>query len=328
MATKSKLRAGRRWKLTAGGVESLSREYVVVLDGGVPLAADGELDHNALHVVGIPAIGSTHPAYAYLFVDGYDVEEGAQGDRNTLRVTVNYKADVLKSEGGSGEEGDEPWECAVEEWGWNDGTAQRELNAAVDGTPVLNSAQDPFDSVPQVDSPAPVFTKTFRSVDRVSGWNNYLCKVNKGVVSIGGISFPARTLLCTVAERRILDGSKWNYRYNVNIRYRSNKVKIEGGMNPVEIGWDVSVTDTGMREWDPAGGGKKVLIRVMDEETGKMSAISSPVLLDGSGRAQTPPSGTAAAKPYNFRYQAYEEVDFASWLYSEPPITTPQNGGS
>ena len=92
---------------------------------------------------------------------------------------------------------------------------------------LLNSAGDPFDSVPKVMVPAPVFTKVMKFKARQSGWASAHCKVNGAPVEIGGVEFPTGSLLCTVAEKRIIGSKDWKYQYTVRLRYKSNLVVIE-----------------------------------------------------------------------------------------------------
>ena len=195
--------------------------------------------------------------------------------------------------------------------GWDDGTDERELTADVNGVPVLNSADDPFESVPKVTAPAPVFTKVVSFASRQSGWANSMCKVNDSSVTIGGKSFPIGSLLCTVAEKRIIGSSdNMKYQYTIRLRYKSNRVKVEGDSTVTDIGWDVAVVDAGMREYVD---GEKVLIRVKDKEKGTMCTITSATLLNGIGGKLDDDED-----PYVFRFQAYERASFPGWFYSEP----------
>lgn len=310
----SQLLAGRKWTVSSKGFDDLSREYLVRLDGGAPLGPNGEI----ASFPGVPAIGSVHPNIGYLYADHYEVSEGSDKDKHTLRVTVKYKPQDIMDDAPSGST--EPDDSAVEEWGWSAGTEQHELVTDATGTDVLNSAGDPFDSVPTVDSPAPTFTKVIRTKTRRMGWFGYNCKVNSGSVTIGGVSFDAKTLLCAIAEQRIIGDGEWKYRYTISLKYRTNSVDIANSGSPIEIGWDVAIADTGMRQIDQQTG-EKVLIRDEDPETHKMATVSSPTLLDGQGHKQT--SGYNAV--HNFRFAAYETTTFPNWFYSEPGAVTPQN---
>lgn len=307
MAHVSQLLAGRKWAVSSKGMDELTREYLVKLDGGAPLTENGELTS----FPGVPAIGTAHPSIAYLFADGYDVTEGGGNDKHTLRVKVKYKPKEISDDTQQGDE--ETSESEVEEWGWSAGTEQHELATDVTGKDVLNSAGDPFDSVPNVDAPAPVFTKVLRTKKRRSGWFAYNCKVNQGSVNIGGETFAAKTLLCTIAEQRLINEGEWKYRYTISLKYRTNEVDIGHSNSTTEIGWDIAVADTGMREIDQNSGEKR-LIRTKDPETGKMATVTSHALLDGQGHKLS----DEYKYIYNFRFAAYKTTDFPAWFYSEP----------
>lgn len=305
MATQVKQKAGREYDVDGNGISSLSRDYIVIQDD--VMDADGEV----VSFTGIPAIGSAHPNFHGLVVKDYKIKEGSGSDKKVLTVTVNYEPVELEE---IDLDDDEKDTCAVDEWGWDDGTDERELTTGVDGTDVRNSAGDPFESVPRISVPAPTFTKVMRFKTRQTGWASHRCKINSSDVTIGGVSCPAYTLLCTVGEKRIFGNKDWKYQYTVHLKFKSNKVDLNNSGTPTEIGWDVAVADAGMREVDTVTGEKK-LIRVMDKETGKMCAVTSATLLNGNG-------GKADDNypAYNFRFQAYERTSFPAWFYSEPNL--------
>ena len=303
MAIQVKQKDGRKYQVDGSGITSLKRDYLVIQDA--VMGADGEAETFS----GVPAIGSAHPNYSGLYVQSYDVQEGMGKDKKVLTVTVNYGPKTTETSG----EGSEAVTCQVDEWGWDDGMDEKELTEGVDGTPVINSAGDPFESVPKVSVPAPVFTKVMKFASRQSGWATAHCKVNSSAVTIGGQEYPIGSLLCTIAEKRIIGNVDWKYQYTVRLRYKSNKVKIEGANTVTDIGWDIAVTDAGMREINASG--DKVLIRVKDKETGKMCNVTSATLLDGQGGKLE-----EGDDPYNFRFQAYERASFPSWFYSEPSL--------
>ena len=306
MSLSIKQKDGRRWSVDAGGIKSLKRKYQVILDAVT--GADGE----AVSFTGVPAIGTAHPSYSYLFAESYDVEEGEGKDKKTLTVYVNYAPRTTETSGS----GSDAVTSQVEEWGWDSGSAERELTDAADGTAVLNSAGDIFDRVPTISVPASTFTKVMKFTTRQSGAAACDCKVNASAVTIGGRTYPIGSLLCHVAEKRIIGDPDWKYRYTIQLQFRTNPVKLAGSNSATDIGWDVAIVDAGMREKDSATG-KLKLIKAVDPETGKRCAVTSPELLDGSGKAVVR-SSSSTPKPYNIRFQAYERVSIPSWFYSEP----------
>lgn len=266
----------------------------------------------------IPAIGTVHPAREGYYVTNYEVRQPQGAAKNTLDVTVKYGAQSFVTEGGGS--GEPEYVSLIEQWGWDDGTTQRELITAADAnkTPVLNSAKDPFDSVPQIETPAPTFTKVVRFAARKAGWFDYNCKVNDQSVTIGGISFPAGTLLCTIAETIDIANFNWPFKYSIRLRYRTNKALIAGETaNLTECGWDAVVCDAGMREVDSTTGQLK-LIQIVSAETGMTANVTSPELLNGNGQAVTRGSGVSTVAPYNFRFKAYEDASFPAWFVSQP----------
>ena len=304
MSTVSKQKDGRKYSVDSGGITTLKKDFIVVQDA--VMAENGE----AVSFPGVPAIGTAHPSFPGLYVQSYDVQEGEGKDKQTLTVTVNYGPQTTETSG----TGQDAVTVAVDEWGWDDGTDEKELVTGVDGTPVLNSAGDPFESVPKIMAPAPVFTKVMKFKTRQSGWANSNCKVNSSAITVGGVSCPIGSLLCTIGEKRLIGNADWKYQYTVHLRLKSNMVKIAGANTLTDIGWDVAIADAGMRELDEDSGEKK-FIRAIDKETGKMCTVTSAALLDGQGAKLAD-----GEEPYNFRFQAYERASFPSWFYSEPTL--------
>ena len=307
MSTEVKQRAGRKYSVDSSGISTLKKDFIVIQDA--VMSADGEV----VSFPGVPEIGSAHTRFPGLFVQTYDVQEGEGKDKRVLIVTANY-GPVTTETSGSGQDATT---CVVEEWGWDDGTDEKELTCGQDGTPVLNSAGDPFDSVPKVMTPAPVFTKVMKFKTRQTGWNGATCTVNSEQVTIGGISFPAGSLLCTISEKRIIGDAEWKYQYTVRLRYKKNLVKLGGSNALTDIGWDVAVVDAGMREKD--SNGKSRMITRIRSETGKSCEITSPELLDGEGHAVNR-SSDSTPTPYLFRFQAYARATIPTWCYSEPTL--------
>ena len=308
MADTVKAQDGRKWSVDETGCTSLKVKYKVLRDAVTALGAE------PVSIAGIPAIGAVHPLYDDLCVKSYEFEEGESSAKKTVVVTVTYE----KKDDEETPEGSED-SFVVEEWGWDAGTEQHELTDGKDGTAVLNSAGDVFDRVPMVSAPAPVFTKVmkYRTLPSVSSYN---CKTNSSAITIGDMSCPIGSLLCQACYKRIFGDSNWKYRVTIRLQFKSNPVKLSGSNAFTDVGWDVALTDAGMRELDNTNGGLK-LIKQIDAETGKRMTVTSPELLDGHGSAVNRGAGAATPTPYNIRFQAYERTSFPSWFYSDPGMS-------
>lgn len=314
----TKVKAGRGYKVTQNGAEDVDIKYQLVLQE--PLGAN-EIPTS---FAGVPAIGSEHPTRPGFYALTYDVSQPDGAAKHTLDVTVHYgPASITETPSP-----DEPTKIeAVTEWGWDDGTGDKELVTSVAvgneaAKPVLNSAGDPFDSVPTVNVPTPTFTKVIRCSERKTGYSAFMCTVNDRAVEIGDYTCPAGTLLCTVAEKKIIGEWRLPYEYTIHLRYRSNIVtNTYPPAQANEIGWDAAVTDAGMREIDDTTGQLK-LIQVISKETGQPATVSTPELLDGHGkRVQRTSQGEAT--PVVLTFHAYKRTEFPEWFYSEPPTPEP-----
>ena len=303
------LKDGRKWQVNSDGINSLTRTYVIQLDTN-NLGENSEFINFASY--GIPDIGSSHPSFHYLKVLSYSVDEGEGSEKKLIKVICNYG---LESEEDGAAEGEEN----VEQWGWEAGVDTKEVTYnqlnSKEGT-LLNSAGDVFESVPVCEYPAPVFVKVIKSKSRKS-WLQYNCKLNQNSITIGSMICPQKTLLATVSEQRIFGDPEWNYRYTVQLKYKSNYANLGFGTNPIEYGWDIPIVDCGMRELDSDG--KLKVIMQVDQETKKPCAVTSPELLDGEGHVVKREEGTKS-NPYIIRVQAYEIESFPSEMYSEPNL--------
>ena len=301
MATK--LKAGRRYSVDSDGIRDLKRTYIVVQDS--TLGTNGE----TASFTGVPAIGTAHPNHSGLKVASYDVKEGEDNDKKILEVTVNYSTETTETGTPSGSSTE-----LVTEYGWEDGTTDRDLVAdAVDGSPIVNSAGEPFESSPRIVAPAPVFVKTVKYKTKKNDWAGCFCCVNSSSVTVGGVTCPACSLLCTVSEK-MLFGEAWTYQYTVRLRYRSNPVALNGSGSATDIGWDVAIIDAGLRELKTVSNQSKlVAISVIDKETGKRCEVTKPALLNGQGAALA-----ANGTPYAMRFRSYARVSFPNWFYSAP----------
>ena len=314
--TKTVVKAGRNYKVTQNGPGDASIKYQVVL--AAPLGAN-ELP---MEFTGVPKIGSEHPTQKGLFATEIAVSQPDGAAKSTLDITVTYtRANITETPGDPG--ADPPTVDTIEavtEWGWDDGTGEKELVSTVETSPkaVVNSAGDPFDSVPTVSVPTPTFTKVVRSSAR-KPYSAYLCTVNDRALTIGDMTCPTGTLLCSVAEKKVIGEWRLPYEYTVRLKYRSNIVpNAETGVD-TEVGWDATAVDAGMRELDTSASPPALkLIQIVSKETGQPATVTAPELLDGHGHAVTRTSA-GAAQAVVLTFPAYRRTQFPEWFYSEPP---------
>lgn len=309
MAT-AELLDGRRWSVEKRGRTSLTRRYLVRRES----APTGDSSEEAATYTGLPAIGSAHPEDDNLVVKGYDIEEGTGANKKAVVVTVKYEAADQEFNGGTATTAAE----AVESWGWHSGSVGRDLtHDVVTGAQVLNTFGDPFDSVPQVDRPSPVFSKVVKFKSRKSGWIELIDCVNNAEVTIGGVKCAPYTLrVVQVDEERLIgDEYGFKYRYTVGLQRMSNKVKLEGGDTETEIGWDVAVVNQGCRGMIEDDDGNLNPGRFADADAdGNMVPVSLPVLMDADSKRI---DGNNPV-PYMMRIQAYVRATIPGEFYSEP----------
>ena len=315
---KTVAKAGRSYKVDVNGPSDVDQRYQVVLDG--PL----DMDELPDEFPGVPKMDDPHPNRPGYYVRSLEITQPEGSAKSTLDVVVHY-GPVDITETPDDPEAQEPTmlPTLVSEWGWDDSTGERELVTSLDNPPkpVLNSAGDPFETVPTVSTPTPTFTKVLRMGGRVPAWGSYSCTVNDQSVTIGSMTCPARTLLCTISEKKLVGEAAFPYEYTVHLKYRSNRIKSNGAAAQ-EIGWDLAIVDAGMREVDDTTHELK-LIQVTSAETGQPATVTSPELLDGAGHRITRGSGTNP-EPHILVFQAYPRVRFPAWFTSEPPTPVAQ----
>ena len=188
------------------------------------------------------------------------------------------------------------------------------LKDAQTGKALLNTAGQPFDSVPQIEIPSPVFTKVLKTKSRMGGWPSFQGKVNSGAVTVGGVSCAKHALRCVQLDCERLWGDEFGYlyRYTIGLQLMQNKAVIEGGSEE-DIGWDLAIVSAGTMELRE-GADVATPIKVVSAETGKEVFVTNPVLLDKDGKAML----ERGAEPYALRFSPYQEASFPGDFYSEP----------
>lgn len=312
MSMTAKLKGYRKWHVDqAGGIDQLTARYQAIRDANP--AGDGS-DLLAT-VTGLPPVGEAiDESHPNLIVRGYSFEEGEANEKRVLTIDVNCS---LRDPQNWDVSQFPPRGQAIQDISFKTGSVSRDfVSDAITGKLVLNSAGQPFDSVPQVDRPAHTFTKVVKSKSAQS-WAQYFGMVNSSQITVAGFTCDPHTVRCVQADRLKLWNDEFGFveQWTIGLQIMSNLVKIEGGSTPTEIGWDIAVVDQGTMELVYHGEGSTTLeqIMVQSKETGKMMAVSQPVLLDGSGHAML----AAGSTPYAMRFSPYKETTFPSDFYSE-----------
>lgn len=320
---------GARYEVTPNGATSISQIYQIVLSR--PLLPGELITTFTDGTNSVPAIGTEHPNRPGYYAAKYAVSQPRGVAKSTLDLTLTYEPigptkDVILDP----EEEPQTVDSLVVEWGWSDGTTSRELLRGVDNneTPVVNSAGDPFETVPTVETPAPEFVKVVKFKTAQTYWK-YMCTINAAQMTIGSVTCPANSLLCTVCEKLNIGDEVWPYQYTIRLRFRSNIIKRTYASAAEEIGWNVAVVDAGMRELDETTGKPKLI--TIQTGNNMEATVTSPELLDGNGRKTTDdPTVGGYRQPVLLVFQAYKTETFPDWFTSKPGNNVPppnNNGG-
>ena len=314
MSLKAELQGGREWESNASDIiTSLKRTYIIDR-GGLPAGTAAD-EISAAGISGLPTPGSQHsPRFPDLVASSYKWREGTGNDKRMLFCDVGYTCrETAESEANKAPRG-----SPVEQWGWKSGTVSRDLvRDAGTGRMVLNSVGQPFDSIPQIDIPAPVLTKVMKTMSQKSAWASHFGKINAAAVTVGSVNCGAHCLRCVQFDEEKLwnDDFGYQWRYTIGLQLMANPVKVNGGQAATDIGWDVAIVDCGTMEINPGDGSNAYIvpIKVTSHETGKEVFVAQPVLLDGQGHAML----EQGAEPFAFRIQAYPATTFPSAFYDQ-----------
>lgn len=303
------LLSGREWSVTKDGENVVATGVTATYE--VFFAT--HVDNAALFtsVTGLPAIGAAHPSFPGLFAQGYKVKEGEGSEKNRYEIGVEYAPVSVTGTPEEGEEGVQP-ECYVESIGWRTGSVARDFVVdAETGVAVLNTAEQPYESVPQVDRPSPTWYKVFKTKARQSSYVDYYGSVNGSEMTVGGHSCAKDTLRCVQADEEMIfnDPAGYKYRYSIALQYLSNKVKLRDAKKETECGWQLALVSTGTVKRN----GLFILRITVKDDDGNSVPVSAPVLLDADGDFNP-----RRENPYTVEYVAYPRTDFPSIFTSEP----------
>lgn len=271
-----------------GALESFMDTYTVVM------ASDSD-EPTPENVTGLPAYGSRYAANEKLRVR--DVKFTQKDPRSRVwTVEVSYKSATM-TVSQQGQEGDgTDWDVS---WGMAESSADITSDLYEDG-PLVNSAGDPFDSVPQKTCFAPEITletdsATFPAAYARSGF------VNSEPITICGVKFGRNcALLRVIVASSGNEARPFHVTYTVTGRINcipANSVPtwLNTGASTEatgDIGWNEALVQCGfncMTGSEAEGGGDKVKITITDAE-GNVREPSVPMPLDENGRLADAPA--------------------------------------
>ena len=251
-----------------------------------PLAADG-----------LPAIGDEWPTDTKLIAENYETTQDPAAHGKRWEVVVVYR-----TAGAVQNVGETPTYRLVNR-AWGPSGQQRDVTFdVITGEPVVNSAGDPFDGVPQapVGGTEVVITRLEKSQPHTV-LGDRQCTVNDAETTVAGFTFAAKTayLEITCKETEI---TAWPYEYTYKVTQRVNQVKPNNGAELADFGWRFPILDQGYRRLD--GGVAVAIMEEKDGDDGTESPVTRPVLLDGAG-------DVAAAGV--FEHLVFDGIPAADW---------------
>ena len=235
-------------------------------------------------VTGLPEIGAKHPLDNDLTVSELRVREHQPGE--LLRVVEAVYTRGMEESEGSGSQSTSIGKLVALDYPVYTQTGDL-VQDQVAPSPVLNSAGDVFDSVPQFETLFTGVHFTRRVADFPSAALALSGSVNSAQVKIYGLTFEPRTARARVTARYTFDGSKRPWELDVTIEPRHNFVDTNqqyrgatiGSYTNGDIGWDVAILDCGFQYLHQ---GEKIRFTVL-AENGTESAPQLPQRLKADG---------------------------------------------
>lgn len=234
-------------------------------------------------IVGLPAKNDRHPQYPYLIRGGLEFRSAAERSGSVVWfVSVAYAPSGASTSysGGSGSGSAATIACRILAREWPIYASQVDLATAVDGTPVLTPAGQPYDRVPTI-------TRRLvgaRVVRAESGWPAVAIgldnTINSAAVTVLGIAFAKhRARLEVTVEDTLAVGSDDRYRVTYDVIPASCPYSVDG--DPAEAGWDLPLLACGYAYLDGDGN----LVRATDpsDDGGEPTPSAQPVLLAADG---------------------------------------------
>lgn len=284
-----------------GGGATIVDVWAVLLDDGVrPVASDFAND-------GFPQLGDAagdNGVLSSMVVTQIKWSQDAPRSR-VWRATVTYSPGEKQSseQGGS--------ESTIYNKSWGFRTVQMDLvQDANDGRAVVNSAGEPFDSVPQREVFVPVVSFSVLSNQNPAGLMGERGTVNASEVSVLGVTFAKHAGRLSFSVREVSeDGAGSKYEYNVTIEGAYtlySPTAPRDGTAPTDdiedVGWDVTALDCGYNEMVD-GVSRPIML---EDESGQRIRPQSPMPLDGGVYSETD------TNLHFLRFSAYPELEWSS----------------
>lgn len=286
-----------------GGEASITDEWAVTLPAGTRPVASQITD---LPKLGDAAGGSGTGVLAQMVVSSISWRQSGENSLLWL-ATVKYTPGSKTASSSSTQA-----TYYNKRWGFRTVAADL-VQDAVDGRAVVNSAGEPFDSVPQRDMFLPVVSFSMLSGVAPATLVAYNGTVNAAAVTVLGVAFAKHCARISI-ECRNLDPEEVNssrkYEYQITVEGASTPYSAtapKSGAAPssvTDIGWDVSALDCGYCE---RVGGVLVPLLIEDED-GNKQRPQAPLPLDSGVYAETD------ADLHYLKFSAYPEETWPDYL--------------
>ena len=262
---------------SGGDIVSITQKYFFLMDNTA--ASSGAAALSFLGLRGLPQVGSAHGVYPRLLVRPYTLRRKEGADCNRWEVDVTWA--LSEASGANPNTENNPPVGQAEqsrEYGSNE-SAQDLCADAVTGEALLNSAGDPFDSVPQRTMFGATIRRVVKSDTPPSTYAGRNGCVNDSALTIDGFSFPVHGALLRVTSR-VLWADPDGYQYEHTFELIGRRTLVEDGGSVVDIGWDYAFVQAGLYYLDS---GVRKRATETDSATGEPRPTAKPVLLNSSG---------------------------------------------
>lgn len=295
---------GRSVTLTRDGTDDTStRHWVLVRPRGDTSAIP------APTTLGLPALGSEHPAQTHLVLAKWTVSE--DGENGSVTYQADYEV-PSENEGTSGE-GDDQEEYRIESRGWR-GTSYTSPACydAETGQAIMLPTGEPFENVPDGHRGGLTFYITFQTT-RKSSAINANCTVNSAAIVIDEVTVGARCGRLSASQEELVNSEgKYKYRVTLEVEIVSNRVKLNPGEEEIDIGHDVALLLQGYKYkgtyTDHQGDVHEVLMPFVElDGQGGQVPSQTPGFLTADGKKVVDPS------PTNCYYLRVHTIKGAAW---------------